>query len=331
MQNLMIWNIDTDKPQRLERSFIKLEGNLENWIEHDPSLLQPDLEIVGRQLQLDAGRLDLLAIDSVGRWVIIEIKRGKLHRETIAQALDYAASISEMSFEMLTKKVNTYLKPLGKSLEELLEIRGAESSPPTLKNIIIFVAGTEREDGLERMARFLKGGGYHINAVTFEVFENANGSRLILRELTELDTTPQKEVLSVKQEAITHENELKEANSVEALCALAAKNGLGKEFQYLLDAAQSYNLYPRTYKHSIMFTPPKNRTRMLFTVWAKPSKTKRLQVYVGPSAFTEFYPINRIDAWRFLGSDGYREMDMEQVRKFVQNLDMVFNKIARNS
>jgi RecB family endonuclease NucS len=40
--------------------------------------------VVGRQIDLEGGRLDLLAIDPQGRWTIIEIKRGTLRREAIA-------------------------------------------------------------------------------------------------------------------------------------------------------------------------------------------------------------------------------------------------------
>jgi RecB family endonuclease NucS len=71
-----------------------------------PAYWRKGLTIVGRQFMTAAGPLDLLARDPQGRWVVIEIKRGVLRRETVAQALDYAACLAafpsdELRIELL--------------------------------------------------------------------------------------------------------------------------------------------------------------------------------------------------------------------------------------
>ena len=97
MQKIGVWHLSGDRPRKLQESKIDFEQNLEEWIEADPELLQVGLTIVGKQIRVEGGRLDLLAIDPQGRWVIIEIKREQLRRETIAQIIDYASCLATMS------------------------------------------------------------------------------------------------------------------------------------------------------------------------------------------------------------------------------------------
>ena len=57
------WGIDGAAPRRVSRAGVGLEKHLEDWIARDPSLLADGLTIVGRQVGLDGGHLELLAID----------------------------------------------------------------------------------------------------------------------------------------------------------------------------------------------------------------------------------------------------------------------------
>ena len=88
MAKLVVWSIDAQhgeggskqsgsgEPQRIGRSHIGLERHLEDWIVNDVTLIGEGLTLVGRQISIDDGRLDLLAIDSQDRWVVIEVKPG---------------------------------------------------------------------------------------------------------------------------------------------------------------------------------------------------------------------------------------------------------------
>ena len=66
MQTIALWQITGSSLIRVSASQIDIEKSLEDWIERDPSLVQKDLVIVGRQLTTAAGRLDLLGIDPQG-------------------------------------------------------------------------------------------------------------------------------------------------------------------------------------------------------------------------------------------------------------------------
>ena len=96
MRKLGIWQVANDTLTRVTEAHVELERHLEDWISADPALLQEGLVVVGRQIQLECGRLDLLALDPQGRWAVIEIKRGALDRKTVAQVVDYAACLAEL-------------------------------------------------------------------------------------------------------------------------------------------------------------------------------------------------------------------------------------------
>ena len=109
---LAAWQVSTDGPRRLTPGGIELETVLEGWIERDIGLIDPGLLVIQRQLHVEGGILDLLCVDVQGRATVIEIKRGKLIRETVAQGLDYAASIALMPVAALRERIGAYLKPL---------------------------------------------------------------------------------------------------------------------------------------------------------------------------------------------------------------------------
>jgi hypothetical protein len=63
----------------------------------------------------------------------------------------------------------------------------------------------------------------------------------------------------------------------------------------LLAAGDRLGLYPRPYAVSVMFTPPTNRTRMLFTVWPD---TGGMHLWVSADAFEEFFAETSADEAR---------------------------------
>ncbi len=75
--------------------------DLEEWIVSNPAIVSADITIIGRQVPTRSGPLDLLAIDKHGNAVIIELKRDKLPREALAQAIDYASDVAEWNVERL--------------------------------------------------------------------------------------------------------------------------------------------------------------------------------------------------------------------------------------
>lgn len=312
------WVIESTGPKKLKESSVELEKNLETWIEKDPFLVQNGLVILHRQLVLDGGRLDLLAIDPQGRMVVIEIKAGFLDNNVITQAFYYVAQIAQMPFDNLSAKVDSYLESKNIRLVELLEDRGVDiASQQDERETLAIVVGTGRTRGLGQMLDFFSEKcEAPITSVIFDVFEMSDGEKVLVRERTDADFVKTSSTDKSKQW------------SVESVLESARKSGIHDEFQIFLDAAKKHNLYPRPYASSIMFTSPLNKSRMLFTVWAQLNKDGKLKAYVGAEGFAEFFPIGEEEVRRFLGDDGWRFMSKKEVVDFVSGLDNLFEEIA---
>jgi RecB family endonuclease NucS len=71
--------------------------DFEKWLANNPEMLGNDIGNIGRQVPTRSGNIDLLGIDRSGDLIVVELKRDKLPRECLAQAIDYTADISESS------------------------------------------------------------------------------------------------------------------------------------------------------------------------------------------------------------------------------------------
>jgi Holliday junction resolvase-like predicted endonuclease len=313
MTRIGLWQIKDNGPVKINESDVGLEKNLEDWIERDPALLQSGLTIVGRQVYVEGGPLDLLALDPQGQWVVIELKADTLRRDTVAQVLDYASCIATLPYETLAEIIDGYLAKKNTNLRTLLEERGvADNDTGDDRDVIMYIVGTGREVGLERMVSFLaERFEMPINVVTFDVFKLENGQQILLRELMEAEFEPLQKPSRKKVE-------------VNDVLSLADKYPTSQAFRRLQEAAQNHNLYIRAWPSSLMYTPPTNRTRCLYTAWTTPQSDGKLKVYVETTAFSEFFPISVDDALSILGEAGYRYMDTSDVDEFVEALDRLF-------
>lgn len=320
MRQVGIWRIDDGGPRRVVASAIPLEQQLEGWIESDPSLLESGLMVVGRQVGTKAGTLDLLAIDPQGRWVVIELKRGAVYRETLSQALDYAACVAAMPGEELREVTTAYLRRNPRkdtpesAVEELAE--GGEED----RELRICVVGTSRDTNLDRLVGFLSGQyGIPITVVTFEVYKLDDGDRILVRQLAESET------------AVLERRDTKPL-TIDELCDRAGVRGIGPQFRSIVDAAQRNRLYVRPWKKCVMVAPPLNRARSLFSVWTSPLEGGETSVWLGPEVFAQFYPpLTEADVTAHLGEGGWREMTKEQVSEFTAGLDRLFATLQRPS
>jgi hypothetical protein len=321
MKAVGVWEVETDQVARIGPASLTLERELERWIERDPSLLEGGLEVVGRQVRVEAGIIDLLALDPQGRWVVIEIKKGALHRETMAQALDYASCVAKMGYEALASKVNDYLKsavPKERTSEESLKDRiQNEQADNKDREVVVYVVGTGQDPSLERVLDFLGDRSQLVvNAVLFNVFELESGHRILVRELTSNETAPLSSTSSLTRPGVAE------------VLKIAERNGLTEAFKPLMAAGERHGFYPRPYKHSIMFAPPNNRTRCLFVAWVEPPADRMVKLFVASEAFQEFYALRKGLAAKELGSAGYRQLSVSQVTKFVRSLDRLMSSLG---
>jgi hypothetical protein len=103
----------------LQPQVFDAERSLHDLVEEAPQLLplsgSPRLVIVGREVGVGGGSADLLAVESDGRLVVVEIKLAKnaeARRAVVAQILAYAAFLQTLDVESLERDV------LGRHLRE---------------------------------------------------------------------------------------------------------------------------------------------------------------------------------------------------------------------
>ncbi len=267
-----IWAVGDGLPVPVSRSKVDLEKNLEDWIATDPALLAEGLRVIGRQVSLDGGPLDLLGIDAQGRWVVIELKRERLYRETVAQALDYVACFKALDPNEVRDKLIPKLDAFGDP-SELAELIASQLEDEEEREVAVLLVGTGVDPGLERVVSYLGEYELPVSVTTFEVFALASGEQLLVREVIE--------------ERVAAPTGNSKQKSVDAIHRQADSNGVGDEFARLVAAAEAAGLNVRPYVRSVMFTPPSHKNRFLMAV--SPRSRGRMTISFGPEAFDEFF------------------------------------------
>jgi hypothetical protein len=315
---LAAWRIRQEAaPLRLGSGVIELEKMLEDWIADDPALIDPNLLVIQRQLHVEGGILDLLCVDLQGRATVVEIKRGKLIRETIAQAIDYAASIAAMSAQSLRSHVDDFFAeslPEHPGLSSLLD-----GDDEHVREVALVVVGVGAEPGLERMIDFLGSRStMSLRAVTFEAFELGSGEKLLVREETE----PEDSGAGTTGPGWTVSSVIERAGGPES--------GPGRRMLWLQHAAERNNLHVRPFKWALMFAPMTSRNRHLLTVWWWADKDELALAYTA-DALAEFYPITVDRVREILGPDGVQHpiRSDAEAEDWAKRLDRLFGEIAK--
>lgn len=101
MQSIILWRVKTNGTTLQAEGLhtvdqTETEEKLERLLLKNPGLLSDGLVLVGRQNETQGGPLDLLGIDSDGRLVVFELKRGILTRDAVSQVLDYVSYLHEL-------------------------------------------------------------------------------------------------------------------------------------------------------------------------------------------------------------------------------------------
>lgn len=169
-----IWKVG-DKPLPLSASRLASEQKLEEMIVRDSRILSSEWMLIGRQeVTSHGGRVDLLAIAPDGSLVLVELKRDRTPREIIAQALDYASWVEQLTPEKIAQTYQRFSK--GDNLDEAFHQRfGTELDEETLnQSHQIIIVAAELDDATERIIGYLNARDIAINAVFFQVFQHGD-------------------------------------------------------------------------------------------------------------------------------------------------------------
>ncbi len=169
-----IWRVG-DNPQPLTISKLVSEQLLEKMILNDPTILSDQWMIIGHQENtLDKGRIDLLAIAPDASLILIELKRDRTPREVVAQALDYASWVDDLTADRLSQIYEKFSKGgnLGDAFKQRFNTELEEESINQSHQIIIVAA--ELDPSTERIVDYLSKNGISINVLFFKVFQNGD-------------------------------------------------------------------------------------------------------------------------------------------------------------
>ena len=174
------------------------EETLENWLEQNSNGILEDsgVLVIGRQVHTPLGGIiDLLGIDRHGDLVIIELKRDKTPRETIAQALEYASFIEGLDYEGLEGICRSYTK------DETLNLAGihrdhfrleSDDAVTFNKDQRMAIVGQRITPEIKQSALFLGSKGVRVTCVEFTYFQTSDGIDRLMSQETVVDGSTQK-------------------------------------------------------------------------------------------------------------------------------------------
>ena len=173
------------------------ELGLEDLLVSNPDLLDPGLTLVGRQTRTKGGPLDLLGVDSNGRLVVYELKRGTLRRDAVTQALDYGSALNAMELDELQKHIQEQSKGAGTGIEPMEDFghwyaeqhaawgddsaSGLDDLAQLLPPRLVLV-GVGVDSDTERIVRFVGSDHVDISVVSFQAFDK-EGQMLLARKV----------------------------------------------------------------------------------------------------------------------------------------------------
>ena len=333
-EEVKLWRIEEgDRLEECVPAKLNLEERLETWIEQDVATLSPDLLIIGRQVETDfGGVIDLLCLDPNGDTVIVELKRDMTPRDVVAQTLDYASWVRDLSNDRLSTIASRHLGQTV-TLEDAFAKKFGSELPDVLnENHGILIVGSRIDASTERIIKYLSDAhGVSINAVSFQYFQTQNGHELLARVfLIEPDT--------IEYQARTKSSSKRRRNlTLDELQSMADDKGVGELYARFV-ADLSLFFYRHTTRSSIAFTGNLDGSRKaVFSLIPDESSREKglyFQIYfrrfcqlfsMDDSVAVSLLPENR-EEWSFDEADpdwsgfaGYFR-DNEQVECFVTGL-----------
>jgi len=214
------------------------EAVLEDWLENNPDGIVEDskLLIIGRQVQTSlGGSVDLLALDRWGDLVVIELKRGRTPRETIAQALEYAAYAAKLDYAQVEGVARQYQDDDGLTLAEAHRDYFAlapEEGVSFNKSQRIVIVGETITPEIRETANFLNNNGLRVTCLEFSFFRTDDGKNLLSGDIVVTnDARSEKPVASGSRVKITKEQFIASLDPIGAavflkVLALAEERGL---------------------------------------------------------------------------------------------------------
>lgn len=194
MQEVRLWKIKGDNVNSISNSKLDYENRLEKWLIEDISILSNSLAIIGSQVVTGYNKkIDILAVNSIGEIVIIELKRDKTYREIVAQVLDYATWVKDLDYDELNNIFNKYGNSEYNDLGDFFSFSFNKDSEEIDFNSDhkMLIVGSEIDDSTVRIIHYLSTEPYsvNINAVNFNYFKDNDGNEFLAHSFIKPEET----------------------------------------------------------------------------------------------------------------------------------------------
>ena len=214
-----VWRVDADRPEQLNASRLDEERRLEDWLCRDIGLLSDKLLVIGRQISMAGGTLDLLAVDEEANLVVVELKRHRTPRDVVAQTLDYASCIQDLGRDDVERHTQDLL---GKGFDKVFFERFGHDAPETVNGRHrMYIVASSLDSATQRIVEYLsRVHGVDINAATFSYFNTDHGEFVACATLLDEDEVERRaEARATKRGPVASEKALRE---------VAVGNGVGE-------------------------------------------------------------------------------------------------------
>ena len=177
--DMAIWHLEGEQVQAVSLGGMDLEERLETVIDKTPSIIDSNLMIIGRQVSIVEGKIDLLAIDAGGNLTAIELKRNKTPRDVVAQALDYGSAVRQLTSEQIARIFIDYQQRFRTGEAKTIDMAFRDRFHTPLKEINsshrLLIVAAEVDPATERIVQYLQEE-YEadINVVFFRAFRDGD-------------------------------------------------------------------------------------------------------------------------------------------------------------
>ena len=184
-----IWEIDRESRavDRLGNAeLVETEQMLEDVLVANPDMLMRGLKLVGRQVPVETGYVDLLGIGEDGRLVVFELKREKLTRDAVAQVLDYCSYLDALPESELATLVADQSGKHGIRKTAHSEEEHGSLTDDSMKPVRMVLVGLGTDRSARRMVSYLADRDIDIKLLTFHGYVQGDGL-LLARQMRDAD------------------------------------------------------------------------------------------------------------------------------------------------
>ncbi len=161
------------------------EIDLEDLLEKNPDYFFSESKIllIGRQVVTNLNTsIDLLGVDNHGNTIVIELKRNKTPRESLAQLLEYASYIDNLDYEQLNEIYQQYSGDEANLEDYHSEYFNDNENVQNIswnKSMKLLIIAQEITPDVRQTTLYLRKKGIEVYCAEFKYFTDSSGNKII--------------------------------------------------------------------------------------------------------------------------------------------------------